>query len=114
MPEYTDSSGAKLSMDVNLQEAKTFLKFQDGFIIYELGEQLADTGDYNIKYSITSNGETKSFQFTVRVTSSEFYIADYLEKKYVPPSRPVINVSNPPRPYIDSINNSGLIKIAFS
>lgn len=61
MPEYTDISGAILFMEVNLQEAKSFLSFQDGFIIYELSNEVPNPDDYMIKYSVTSNELKKEY-----------------------------------------------------
>lgn len=76
MPEYTDISGATLSIDVNLQEAKNFLKFQDGFVIYEPSDEVPNQGDYVVMYSVSSNGQKKDFYFTVRVTCSSFVVYD--------------------------------------
>jgi hypothetical protein len=35
MPEYTDSAGAKLALEINLQEAKAFIKVQNDLLVYE-------------------------------------------------------------------------------
>ena len=66
-----------------------------------------------MKYTVASNGKSKAFEFTIKATFNEFFVVEGAGK-YTPPVRPIITVANPPRPYIESINNSGLIKIAFS
>ncbi len=35
MPEYTDSTGTKLGLEINLQDAKAFIKVENDFLIYE-------------------------------------------------------------------------------
>jgi hypothetical protein len=35
MPEYTDSTGTKLALEINLQDAKAFIKVENDFLIYE-------------------------------------------------------------------------------
>jgi hypothetical protein len=35
MPEYNDSTGAKLAVEIDLQESKAFIKIKNGFLIYE-------------------------------------------------------------------------------
>ena len=50
MPDYLDSSGAKLGLEINLQEAKSFLKIENGFIKYE--PTFVVPADYVIKYSV--------------------------------------------------------------
>ena len=70
-------------------------------------------GDYPIKYTVFSNGRSRDFRFTLGMSCSDFLIPIELDD-YVPPVRPNVFVKNPPRPYIASINNVGLIKIAFT
>jgi hypothetical protein len=48
----------------------------------------------------------------LRITCSDFSVPE--KEEYKPPVRPFIFVKNPPKPYIASINNSGLVKIGFT
>lgn len=59
MPDYLDSSGAKLGIEINLQEAKSFLKIENGLIKYETA--FVVPADYVIKYSVASDGKSKEF-----------------------------------------------------
>ena len=48
----------------------------------------------------------------IKITCDNFSVPE--KEEYKAPFRPVNLVKNPPRPYIASINNAGLIKVAFS
>ena len=74
MPEYTESTGAKLKVEIDLQEAKAFIKVQDGILIYDPVQIVP--GDYPIKYSVFSNGYSSEFRFTLHVTNSDFLIPE--------------------------------------
>lgn len=47
------------------------------------------------------------------INCPEFYIPEKAQV-YQPPYRPVTTVKNPPKPYIETISNVGLIKIGFT
>ena len=74
MPEYTESTGAKLKVEIDLKEAKAFIKVQDGILIYEPVQIVP--GDYTIKYSVFSKGYSSEFRFTLHVTNSDFLIPE--------------------------------------
>ena len=53
MPEYTDSTGTKLGLEINLQDAKAFIKVENDFLIQQPFQIVP--GEYTIKYKVESN-----------------------------------------------------------
>jgi hypothetical protein len=74
MPSYTDSTGKKLEIEIDLQDAKDLLKVENGHIIYE-PIQTSQT-NFVIKYSVEYNSQSIEFRFTLHINCPDFYVPE--------------------------------------
>ena len=55
-----------------------------------------------------------NFKITIKCDEIGIIVAPKVTSTYKPPVYPIVKTNDPPRPFIQSINNVGLIKIAFT
>ena len=117
MPEFTDFFGFQARLSLNLESANMVFNFDDKLGLISLKND--DTtllfqfpGKYAIKYTLFDRFENhKSYSFTIYVTC---FNIETTKPPTVVPKRPIIEVDNPPKPFILSIDQLGKVRIAFT
>ena len=117
MPEFTDLFGVQAQLSLNLESANMVFNFDNKLGIISLKNDDSSLlfqfpGQYVIKYSLVDKfTNQKSYSFTIYVTC---FNVESIKKPTLVPYRPIIEVDNPPKPFIESIDQIGKVRIAFT